>query len=214
MMGEDTEPGAVAPAIDAPCVRGAPVQRTGAQRGVKAGCARVPWSKARKATFLDHLAATCNVSAAAEAAGVLTGSVYQLRRRDAGFRAGWGEALQAGYEMLELQLVGHALAGGGTRSITNGDVANTGAIDVDLALKLLGTHRGAMLGKPFKGGARPKTATAAETNAALLKRLRRVNADRAARGVQQLALPAPARADTDVDADAVAGADAVMTVEP
>jgi hypothetical protein len=132
----------------------------------------VRWSRKLKAAFLDHLASTCNVRDSAEAIGVDPGSIYVLRRRDKAFAAAWGEALEAGYEMLETQLVGHALSGGGARSITNGDVEHTGPIDVDLALRLLGTHRGAMAGKPSRGGPKPRTATREETNAVLLRKLK------------------------------------------
>jgi hypothetical protein len=152
----------------------------------------VRWSQRRKAAFLDHLAATCNVSQAAEAAGVMGGSCYGLRRRDPAFAAAWAEALQLGYEMLETQLVGHALAGDATSAMTNGDVERTGPINVDLALKLLGTHRGAMMGKPFRGGAQPKRITAAEATAAVLKKLRSIEANARREAERALpALPAP-----------------------
>lgn len=131
----------------------------------------VRWTKRMKAMFLDHLAATCNVSSAAAVIGVEPGSVYSLRRTDPAFAAAWTEALAAGYEMLETQLVGHALAGGG-RTIVNGAVDRTGPIDVDLALKLLGTHRDAMLDRARgRRGPRRKVATMAETDEAILKKL-------------------------------------------
>lgn len=136
----------------------------------------VRWSAKLKAAFLDHLAATCNVSEAAEAIGVEPCSVYVLRRRDPAFRAGWSEALMQGYEMLETQLVGHALSGGGARTMANGDVARTGGIDVELAMRLLGQHRAAMAGKPFRGGPKLHTATREETNTAILKKLRALGA--------------------------------------
>lgn len=129
------------------------------------------WTKRTKAMFLDHLSATCDVAASAGVVGVEPGSVYSLRRADPAFAAAWGEALAAGYEMLETQLVGHALAGGG-RAIVNGAVDRTGPIDVDLALKLLGTHRDAIPDRARdRSGPRRKAATAAETDAAILKKL-------------------------------------------
>ncbi len=73
----------------------------------------VRWTAKKKAAFLDHLAATCNVKESAAAIGVDPGSVYALRRHDAAFLADWHDALEAGYAMLETQLIGHALAGGG-----------------------------------------------------------------------------------------------------
>ncbi|WP_374942557.1 hypothetical protein [Sphingomonas sp.] len=129
-----------------------------------------------KDAFLDCLAATCHVSRAAEAIGVELTTVYGLLRRDRGFASAWSEALALGYEMLETQVVGHALSGGGRRTITDGDVGRTGGIDIDLALTLLTTHRNAMLGKPFKSGRKPLVATREETNASILKKLRVVEA--------------------------------------
>ncbi|RYD63816.1 MAG: hypothetical protein EOP58_10740, partial [Sphingomonadales bacterium] len=66
----------------------------------------VRWTAKMRASFLDHLAATCNVKASAEFIGVDPVSVYALRRRDARFTEAWGEALALGYEMLETLLVG------------------------------------------------------------------------------------------------------------
>lgn len=94
------------------------------------------WSERRKADFLDHLAATCDVRASAAVVGMEPIHVYALRRYDPAFAQAWGEALNLGYEMLETQLVGHAMAWGG-RALVNGATERTGPIDVDLALRLL-----------------------------------------------------------------------------
>lgn len=130
----------------------------------------VRWTARMKAAFLDELAATCNVLASAQAIGVTATSVYTLRRRDDAFAEAWQEALAQGYVMLETQLVGHALAGGGP-VLANGDPARP-AIDVDLALKLMGDHRERAAGKRAIGGPKPRTATRADTNAAILKKLK------------------------------------------
>ena len=100
----------------------------------------VRWTKGMKRDFLDQLAATCNVKAAARGIGVDPAGVYKLRRKDKAFAAEWSAALGLGYEMLETQLVGHALAGGGP-VLTNGDPERTGPIDVVLATQLLAQHR-------------------------------------------------------------------------
>lgn len=153
---------------------------------------RVRWSATMKDRFLDHLAATCNVKDAAATIGVHQSSVYFLRRRDADFAAAWSEALAMGYEMLETQLVGHALAGGAAAGVAgegegggegDGDRGSSGdrngagdgragPIDVPLALRLLTCHRGALNGKATRRGRPPHVATREDTNAAILKKLR------------------------------------------
>lgn len=135
----------------------------------KQGRRWVRWNKGMRRRFLDHLAATCNVKASAEAIGVEPGSVYYLRRRDPAFTAEWAEALELGYQMLETRLVGHALAGNGrTEGIEQDGI---GAINPDLALVMLAAHRNARAGIAPRGGPRPQRATEEETNAALLKKL-------------------------------------------
>jgi hypothetical protein len=125
-------------------------------------------AKARDA-FLDRLAETCSVAGAAEAAGIASRTAHARRRRDAGFAAAWNAALEAGYQALELKLVAHALSGGGAQTI--GDEG----LDVALAVKLL-SRRGATVGKPAAASRAPLTATRDETNAAILKKLKSIEA--------------------------------------
>lgn len=98
----------------------------GARASLKGTNKRFYWSKRREARFLDHLAASGDVAAAAAAVNATPARLHQLRRADPGFAAAWREALLAGYEILEARLVGLALRG------------RDGAIDTELALKLLG----------------------------------------------------------------------------
>lgn len=133
----------------------------------------VRWTARQKATFLDHLAATCNVRSAAATVGVDPVSVYWLRRKDPAFCTAWQEALEQGYIMLETQLVGHALAGGG-RMITNGATELTGPIDTDLALRLLSAHGTRSSGRPRRGGPPVQRASESETDAAIMKKLRAI----------------------------------------
>lgn len=131
---------------------------------------RIRWTQRMKAEFLDHLASTCNVLASAGAIGVGPRSVYNLRRRDPAFRASWIEAVECGYEMLETQLIGHALECGGDQ-LVNGDVERTGAIDVKLALALLTAHRGRRDGTRGRDGPKPKVVTSEQTDASILRKL-------------------------------------------
>jgi hypothetical protein len=63
------------------------------------------WSDEAERIFLDHLAASCNVSASAAAAGFSAVTVYNHRRSDPGFAARWQEALDQGYARVEMELV-------------------------------------------------------------------------------------------------------------
>lgn len=92
-------------------------------------------------TFLETLADTCNVVRSAKAAGFAANWAYRKRRRDAGFRNGWAEAVREGYAKLELVLLERAMigtpklvrsAGGGERIVR--EYSNT------LAIALLKRH--------------------------------------------------------------------------
>jgi len=68
------------------------------------------WSPEAEASFLDHLAASCNVAWSAEQAGFSAPTVYNHRRSDANFARRWMEALADGYIRLETELLGTATA--------------------------------------------------------------------------------------------------------
>lgn len=63
------------------------------------------WSARREKAFLDELANSANVSAAAAAAGVSTTAVYNRRRLRPDFARAWDEALRQGYARLEAHLL-------------------------------------------------------------------------------------------------------------
>ncbi len=67
------------------------------------------FSAAQRNSFLRHFAATCNVGAAAAAAGVSRSTIYKRRTRDPVFRAAWEAAQAQGYAALEAALVQRAL---------------------------------------------------------------------------------------------------------
>lgn len=90
--------------------------------------------------FLDHVAACCNVTAAAAAAKVGVSTVYDARRRDPGFAQAWDEAIEAGYATLEALLLQRAAVGG---AYVPGETRVPGpeTIDTWLALDLLRLSR-------------------------------------------------------------------------
>ena len=68
-------------------------------------------SAAQRKRFLETLAETCNVLLSAERAGFRPQRAYDLKARDATFRAGWDAALATGYAQLELMMLERALHG-------------------------------------------------------------------------------------------------------
>ena len=80
--------------------------------------------------FLEVLAETSSVSVSARRANVSIAHVYRLRRKSADFSAGWRAALAEGYDMLEMELLGHLR-----------DPSSQRKMDVTSALRLLAAHR-------------------------------------------------------------------------
>lgn len=92
--------------------------------------------------FLQALAGTCNVSLAARETGRSARCFYDLRRRDAGFRAAWAEALREGYERLEMEMLERARFGTRKHVFRQGrKTATIRVINEAVALRLLHLHR-------------------------------------------------------------------------
>lgn len=114
-------------------------------------------TKPRRAEFLDHLAATCNVRAAAAAAGVDPIVAHRRRRSDPTFAAAWDGAIEAGYQMLETWLIGCALVSSGGAAPAADERAPDKDLDFDPGYRML-RHRAEMR-KPGRGGGVAATAT-------------------------------------------------------
>ena len=100
------------------------------------------WTKATEEEFLTALGETCNVTAAADAAGVSTSGAYKRRKKVAAFRAGWAEAIAAAYQRLELVMLDRAL--NGTEKIVvrkDGSEERMREYPNQIALHLLKMHR-------------------------------------------------------------------------
>ncbi|HSG33610.1 MAG TPA: hypothetical protein VLA37_03685 [Sphingomonadaceae bacterium] len=82
--------------------------------------------------FLEALAESSNVKAAAVQANILPQTAYRLRRADTAFRTQWYEALLEGYEHLEMETL-HRLRMGTAKDDPKFDIAN--------ALRLLALHK-------------------------------------------------------------------------
>ena len=150
----------------------ATVSLTATQPLARKGGKRVRWNARMKAEFLDTLAATANVIAAAKAIGVDPVSVYALRRRDPAFLAEWALALEQGYQLIETLLVGHVLASSGA-AVPIPCPDERAPLDFDTALRVLSHHRATVCGRARtrRGGPKVQRAGDDETNAAILKKL-------------------------------------------
>lgn len=112
------------------------------------------WSDAAEERFLSVLAETCNITAAAEAAGFSTTTLYKRRARWPGFAAEWDAAVAQGYARLEARLV--ELATDSLRAPDDGDGDGDGdaaaaapagpAMTVSEAMNLLRLHRASVRG--------------------------------------------------------------------
>jgi hypothetical protein len=89
--------------------------------------------------FIDELANTSNVSAAARAADICTSTAYEARRSDAEFNRKWQVALCEGYDNLEMDLLLRLRTG----EIKPAPGAKKGVRQFDnaTAFRLLAAHR-------------------------------------------------------------------------
>lgn len=86
--------------------------RGGAANGAQLRAVRKDgWTVERRRIFMETLAATCNVSEAARAAGKNLSSAYYHKRRDPGFAREWAQAMSIGYAELEALLLRQSLFG-------------------------------------------------------------------------------------------------------
>lgn len=140
------------------------------------------FSEAKRAAFLDTLRATCNVTAAARAAGVSRTGAYRQYHADAALRADWEAALVEGRVHLEMALIGAARAvlEGGAEFVA-GPVATEAptitGMDAKVGLQVLKLHSP----RDSSGRARGrwiKPADADETRAAILAKVAAVRAER------------------------------------
>ncbi|PQM28324.1 hypothetical protein CVO77_07470 [Sphingopyxis lindanitolerans] len=142
------------------------------------------WTRAKREAFLVELAASCNIVRAAALVGMGQSGAYRLRKREPDFAAQWQAALEIGYERLETALVRRALETVGEFPVEALDERSEPVekMTVDQAIRILTFHRESIR----QGQARTRkpqarhVATQEETDAALIKRIRIVERQRAA----------------------------------
>jgi len=98
--------------------------------------ARGGWTPAKRAAFLEHLAATCNIAASARAVGMAPRGAHALKARDAVFAADWARAIEAAYETLEARLLAYALG----EAEGEAEAESEAEADGDAEAELRGAH--------------------------------------------------------------------------
>lgn len=99
------------------------------------------WSARAEDAFFATLADSANVTMSAAVAGVSASTAYRRRRKEAGFRGRWGEALATGYAQLELEMLERALKGKDRAVTVAGESRIIREYDDRIALALLKMHR-------------------------------------------------------------------------
>ena len=117
------------------------VLQEGARAKKRKGSKR-DWTKAKEQQFLTVLAETCNVTLACAESGVSLSGAYLHRRKDAAFRAAWGEAIAVAYRRLELMLLERSF-NGTEKVITRKDGSEERVREYpnSIALQLLKMHK-------------------------------------------------------------------------
>jgi hypothetical protein len=157
-----------------------PVDGRTARRGAPAR----PRGSAKLERFLEELAQTSNVAAAAAVADVPTGKVYALRRSDPDFARRWYAALAEGYDNLEMELL-QRLRGGDA-----GEAADESKrkFDTATALRCLTAHRESVAREKGRRTLADEAATIASINAKIdLLRARQKESDKAIRAARKVA---------------------------
>lgn len=135
------------------------IQPIDARKAHRTGPA-APRDAAKIARFLEELAITSNVAAAAAVADLPTAKVYTLRRTDPEFARAWYTALAEGYDNLEMELLAH-LRG----SESGGAAESSRKFDTTTALRCLTAHRESVARERGRRTLADEVATIAAINA-------------------------------------------------
>lgn len=127
------------------------------------------WSEKAEQIFLDHLAATCNVRASADAAGFSNVAVYRRRRKWPGFAERWDAALVQGYSRLEAVML--ANAADTMEGLPPDPDVPIPPMSVADALNLLRLHRAAVKGGPAQDYKHRKKRSLDEVRASIVRKL-------------------------------------------
>ncbi len=138
---------------------------------------RDAFGKAKKEMFIEALSCSCNVAAAAQAAGIGVNTVYTHRRTDPVFRDLWWQALEQGAaKLIALRLqreIERAEGGEGALDVRmDGPPDERQIANLYKLIHLLSEHSRALSPAGNVRPSRPQMASIDETCRALAKRLK------------------------------------------
>lgn len=135
---------------------------------------RADHNAAKRKVFLEQLAITSSVTQSAAIAGIAHSTLYSWKKSDPDFAAAWLEALAAGYELLEMEMLERARQGVERKIFHHGKhVATVRDYDHRAALQLLRMHKEAVA---LVRAARAEVAAQAEpVRDTLEEKLKKVN---------------------------------------
>lgn len=126
----------------------------------------------RRAEFLDHFAASCNLKQSAAAIGISRTALYKRRRTDAGFRRAWALAQEQGYVVLEAELLRRSRELLEGREVTEEMLDSLNGMDAKLAFAILQNHQKNAGKEP--GDIKPQRSDLSEATKRLEKVMRRM----------------------------------------
>lgn len=151
------------------------------------------WNDARRAAFIEALYQCCCVRDALKACGMSMSGLYKHRATNAQFRAAWDAALDAGYAMLEAEMLERAMRGQEQEVVVkDGSTVRIKVISNQLGLSLLRMHLDRVAKIRAAQAAVPFTEDATAARAEILERLERMSIHRGMKGQMQGVTPAPA----------------------
>ncbi|MDV3457606.1 hypothetical protein RZN05_11475 [Sphingomonas sp. HF-S4] len=164
------------------------------------------WSVKAEGVFLDELAATANVSAAAAAAGFSTTAIYRRRKMWPEFAEKWQACLDQGYARIEtalVELASDSLLGAQVADAGEGGAGGEGgaadapaagasiarrAMTIAEAMNLLRLHRASVKGgAPQHYDARAKPPDIEAVRASILRKIEAIERGRAQRAFREAA---------------------------
>jgi hypothetical protein len=112
--------------------------------------------------FINQLAETSNIKAAADAANVSQSLVYKKRRDDPEFARRWYEALAEGYDTLEMELLERLRTGRLEDDLPDGTKRK---FDIGTAFKCINAHRDTVMREKHRRSLADEVVTIQSINA-------------------------------------------------
>lgn len=138
------------------------------------------WNDELRAIFIEELYETCCVREALKKTGMSVSGLYKHRANTPKFREMWDEALDAGYAMLESEMLDRA-RNGQIQEVAGkgGEIIRIKVISNQLGLSLLRMHIDRVAKIRAARAERPFAEDAAEVRREILARLERMRVNRA-----------------------------------